>query len=60
MEWSSMTHEELLKVIKTSIEQLAKDNRVPQRQIIRELKEIHEYVGSAIPVIDDETAERNQ
>jgi hypothetical protein len=55
-----MTHEELLSMIKAAIEQLANDKSVPQRQTIRELKEIQAYVGSAIPVVDNETTERNQ
>jgi len=55
-----MTHEELLNMIKAAIKQLANDASVPQRQTIRELKEIQECVRSAIPNIDDETTERNQ
>jgi hypothetical protein len=53
-----MTHEELVNLIKAAIKQLANDKRVPQRQIIRELKEILEQVESAIPVIDNEATER--
>jgi hypothetical protein len=54
-----MTHEELLNMIKAAIKQLADDKSVPQRQTIRELKEIQTYVESAIPNVSNETAERN-
>jgi hypothetical protein len=53
-----MTHEELVNMIKAAIKQLTNDKSVPQRQTIRELKEILEEVESAIPVIDDEATER--
>jgi hypothetical protein len=54
------THEELLNTIKVAIDQLANDQSVPQRQTIRELVDIREYLGSAIEIIRRETgAERN-
>jgi hypothetical protein len=55
-----MEHQELLDMIKAAIMQLANDNSVPQRQIIRELKEIQACVDEALPAIDDETTERNE
>jgi hypothetical protein len=54
-----MTHEEQLNMIKAAIKQLANDNSVPQRQTIRELEEIQKYIESAIPNVNNETAERN-
>ena len=51
------THEELLDMIKVAIEQLANDQSVPQRQTIRELQNIREYIGSAIEIIHDETTD---
>jgi hypothetical protein len=55
-----MRHDELLKSIKATIDQLANDASVPQRQIIRELREMHHYIGSIIPIVEIETAERNE
>ena len=49
------THEELLDMLKVAIEQLANDQSVPQRQTIRELQNIREYIGSAVKIIHDET-----
>jgi hypothetical protein len=52
------THEELLNTIKIAIDQLGNDQSVPQRQTIRELIDIREYIGSAIEVIRHEAAGR--
>ena len=52
------THEELLDMLKVAIEQLANDQSVPQRQTIRELIDIREYIGSAIEIIHNETTGR--
>jgi|GraSoi2013_115cm_1033766.scaffolds.fasta_scaffold462014_1 hypothetical protein len=52
------THEELLDTIKIAIDQLANDQSVPQRQTIRELVDIREYLGSAIEIIRHETIDR--
>ena len=49
------THEELLDMLKVAIEQLANDQSVPQKQTVRELQNIQEYIGSAIEIIHDET-----
>jgi hypothetical protein len=51
----TVTHEELLDMIKVAIEQLANDQSVPQKQTIRELQDIREYIGSAIEIIHNET-----
>ena len=51
----TVTHEELLDMIKVAIEQLANDQSVPQKQTVRELQNIQEYIGSAIEIIHDET-----
>ena len=52
------THEELLNTIKIAIDQLANDQSVTQRQTIRELIDIREYIGSAIEIIHNETTGR--
>jgi hypothetical protein len=44
----TMTHEERLNMIKAAIKQLANDDSVPQRQTLRELKDIRSHIGSAI------------
>jgi uncharacterized protein YgfB (UPF0149 family) len=51
----TVTHEELLDMIKVAIEQLANDQSVPQKQTTRELQDIREYIGSAIEIIHHET-----
>jgi hypothetical protein len=52
------THEELLNTIKIAIDQLANDQSVPQRQTLRELVNIREYIGLAIEIIRHETTGR--
>jgi hypothetical protein len=52
------THEELLNTIKIAIDQLANDQSVLQRQTIRELTDIREYIGSAIEIIRHEPTGR--
>jgi hypothetical protein len=52
------THEELLNTIKIAIDQLANDQSVPQRQTIRELIDIREYIGSAVEIIRHERIDR--
>jgi Mg2+ and Co2+ transporter CorA len=47
-----MTHEELVNVIQAAINQLADDENVPKRQILRELKDIRSHIGSAIDTLD--------
>jgi hypothetical protein len=54
------THEELLNTIKIAIDQLANDQSVPQRQTIRELTDIREYIGSAIELIRPEPTGRTK
>jgi hypothetical protein len=54
------THEELLDTIKIAIDQLATDQSVPQRQTIRELTDIREYIGSAIEIIRHEPTGRTK
>jgi len=54
------THEELLNTIKIAIDQLANDQGVTQKQTIRELIDIREYIGSAIEIIRHETAGRRK
>jgi hypothetical protein len=54
------THEELLDTIKIAVDQLANDQSVPQRQTIRELVDIREYIGSAIDIIRHETTGRTK
>jgi hypothetical protein len=54
------THEELLDTIKIAVDQLASDQSVPQRQTIRELVDIREYIGSAIEIIRHETTGRTK
>jgi hypothetical protein len=49
------THEQLLYMIKTSIDQLANDQTVPRRQTMRELIDIREYIQQAVENIRDET-----
>jgi hypothetical protein len=49
------THEQLLNLIKTSIDQLANDQDVPRRQTMRELIDIREYIQQAVENIRDET-----
>jgi len=49
------THEQLLHMIKTSIDQLANDQTVPRRQTMRELIDIREYIQHAVENIRDET-----
>jgi hypothetical protein len=47
-------HDELLNTIKLAIDQLGKDESVPRRQIIRELIDIREYLGSTVDIIRHE------
>ena len=54
------THEETLNTIKIAIDQLANDQSVAQRQTIRELIDIREYIGSAIEIIRHETTGRRK
>jgi hypothetical protein len=54
------THEELLNTIKIAVDQLANDQSVTQRQTIRELIDIREYIGSAIEIIRHETTGRRK
>jgi hypothetical protein len=48
----TMTHEERLNMIKAAIKQLANDDSVPQRQTLRELKDIRSHIGSAIDTLN--------
>jgi hypothetical protein len=59
-EWKMEKHRMTLNMVKAGIKRIAEDKGVPQRQIIRELKEILEYIGSVIPVIDSEATERDE
>jgi hypothetical protein len=52
------THEELLEAIKIAIDRLASDQSVPQKQTIRELVNVREYIGSAIELMRRETNQR--
>ena len=49
--WMTTTHEKLLNMIKTSIDQLANDQTVPRKQLMRELIDIREYIQSAVEII---------
>jgi hypothetical protein len=49
------THEKLLNMIKTSIDELANDQAVPRRQTMRELIDLREYIQSAVEIIRNET-----
>jgi hypothetical protein len=51
----TITHEQLLNTIKTTIDQLANDRSVPRRQTMRELIDIREYLQYAVEIIRDET-----
>jgi hypothetical protein len=56
----TITHEQLLNIIKTTIDQLANDGSVPRRQTMRELIDIREYLQYAVEIIRDETNGRTK